>query len=195
MKIIRPLRIISGTIKNIINDNTKSSEKRLQVCKKCDKLWKGVCTECGCIVKSKSKIFEEYCPMNYWNDIKILKKLGVAIANQNPEKASISVDEENNQFIFNYGKIKQHSDCKLKLNLINDRGNYFSENQDLNNIDLFATCGCTTVKKPCKNLKEGNSCDFEISYDAKVLKNFSKKILLKTDEIAFSIVLKGEVIE
>lgn len=193
MKKIRPNRIIEGTIKNIIGDNTNSSESRLQTCKICPKLSKGVCTICYCVVKSKSKVFTEYCPMNKWNDIKVLKKIGVAVAIKNSEKATLSIDEENNNFIFDYGKIKQKSDTTLNLVIINDRGNYFTEKQDLTKIRVAKPCSCTTSTKPPKELKEGNSFDYDLAYSASNVGVFSKKAIFATEEVTFTIILKGEV--
>lgn len=193
MKKIRPGKILEGTIKNLFNENTQSSTDRLQICKKCDKLKKGICTVCGCIVKSKTKVLTEYCPMNKWNDTKVLNKAGIAIAIKNPEKATLTVDEEGSNFIFNYGKIKQKSDTKLELVIINDRGNFFSEQQDLTKIKVAKPCSCTTSSKPPKELKEGNSFDYDITYSAEQIGVFSKKAHFVAEETTWNLILKGEV--
>lgn len=43
-------------------------DARLSVCERneCGKLKMGICTECGCPVKAKTKVFTENCPLNMW---------------------------------------------------------------------------------------------------------------------------------
>ena len=40
---------------------------RLACCELCPSLKAGVCTECGCVVKLKTKVASEACPLGKWN--------------------------------------------------------------------------------------------------------------------------------
>ena len=39
---------------------------RLLSCELCSSLKAGVCTECGCVVKLKTKVASEECPLGKW---------------------------------------------------------------------------------------------------------------------------------
>lgn len=63
--------IILGTYYNIFNKNNDIAKPRLRVCSKCDQkkyIWKlgYICKECGCILKSKTTVKNEKCPLNKW---------------------------------------------------------------------------------------------------------------------------------
>lgn len=44
---------------------------RLRICQsnECERLKLGICTECGCPVKKKTKALDEDCPLNMWRPI------------------------------------------------------------------------------------------------------------------------------
>lgn len=42
------------------------SEKRLNICKSCEKYKLGFCIHCGCLMKLKTKINHEECPDKKW---------------------------------------------------------------------------------------------------------------------------------
>ncbi len=207
-KKIRPDRIAKGVAKatkSLISGSSKFTKDRLLECQKpCEHLSNGICVLCNCVVKAKSEVFEEYCPANIWKDIKILEKAGLALAIKNPDLATISVNEETNRFTLDYGKYKWKTkdengkevdtDTNLKLVVVNDRGNFFTENQDLTEIKLAASCSCTISSKPKKTLKEGDYLEFDIKYEARKAGVFSKKAHFLAKETAFFITLKGEVI-
>lgn len=72
MKIFRKLgNIIIGTINNIFKLNQKVSNPRMDICNRCEhakeilKLGK-ICTQCGCILKSKTTVKSEHCVLNKW---------------------------------------------------------------------------------------------------------------------------------
>ena len=62
----------ADSVGKISNDPTIASsetiEERLKVCHSCDKLNKelGVCKECGCIVKLKTRFAAVNCPIGKW---------------------------------------------------------------------------------------------------------------------------------
>ena len=43
-----------------------SAEQRIEVCKKCEYYTKGKCSICGCVLKYKTKMETERCPINKW---------------------------------------------------------------------------------------------------------------------------------
>lgn len=50
------------------NNEEDQSEKRLDICRSCDRLLRltGQCKECGCFVFLKTKIKSQHCPINKW---------------------------------------------------------------------------------------------------------------------------------
>jgi hypothetical protein len=65
------INIIIGSINNIFNLNTTISNPRLKICNSCEykKNIKGIgniCTQCGCILKSKTSVESEHCVLNKW---------------------------------------------------------------------------------------------------------------------------------
>lgn len=42
-------------------------QKRYNICLSCDKLVFGVCTECKCVMKLKTKLKNSSCPLGKWN--------------------------------------------------------------------------------------------------------------------------------
>lgn len=41
-------------------------EKRLAVCKECEKLLEGTCLSCGCYVELRAAVKKNRCPNKYW---------------------------------------------------------------------------------------------------------------------------------
>lgn len=65
------VNIIVGTFRNIFNIKTSFENERLKICNKCEhrKHIKGlgdICTQCGCVIKSKVKVDSEKCVDNKW---------------------------------------------------------------------------------------------------------------------------------
>jgi hypothetical protein len=63
--------IIKGTYFNITKKHQDKADKRLKVCNKCDKVETlhgigKICTMCGCILESKTRVEDEKCEMNKW---------------------------------------------------------------------------------------------------------------------------------
>lgn len=60
------------SVGKIAKDPTKASEEtieeRLRICQSCDRLNKslGICRECGCIVKLKTRFQSVNCPLEKW---------------------------------------------------------------------------------------------------------------------------------
>lgn len=63
--------IILGTYYNMTNKKTEISYPRLQICKTCENnkiqlCFGNYCDICGCILKSKTRVIDEKCPVNKW---------------------------------------------------------------------------------------------------------------------------------
>lgn len=51
----------------VIFATDKKAEERINICAQCDKFNDlGLCTECGCLMATKSKIESASCPLNKW---------------------------------------------------------------------------------------------------------------------------------
>jgi len=62
--------IIKGVKNHLIEGETSESERKLNICKECDKSYIDSifglrCRECGCILKFKVKS-DSSCPINKW---------------------------------------------------------------------------------------------------------------------------------
>lgn len=51
-----------------IKTNDKEYERRLSLCKECEKLMKGMCRSCGCFVEMRAAVYSNHCPdiKKYW---------------------------------------------------------------------------------------------------------------------------------
>jgi len=59
--------IITGFSYLAVGANEDLSVTRMAVCNNCDKLRGGVsCSVCGCVVKAKTRVEGEHCPLNKW---------------------------------------------------------------------------------------------------------------------------------
>lgn len=68
---VKLISIILGTFYNVFNKKKNISSPRLEICNKCqDKKYifgiGYICKHCGCILKSKTTILNEKCPINKW---------------------------------------------------------------------------------------------------------------------------------
>lgn len=53
-----------GGFKNV---NPNEYVRRLDICSPCENNIKGICDECGCILKLKARWKSENCPIDKWN--------------------------------------------------------------------------------------------------------------------------------
>jgi len=72
----RPARPWDLFNKNIGRVETDIAEKRLDICKDCDKFIKATtqCKECGCVMKLKTKLPNASCPLGKWDVVVNLHK-------------------------------------------------------------------------------------------------------------------------
>lgn len=72
VKLLKKLRnIIIGNINNLLGLKEELSSPRMIICNRCeyvkDVLCLGkICTKCGCLLKAKTKVKNEYCKLNKW---------------------------------------------------------------------------------------------------------------------------------
>ena len=59
-------RIFLGWWYFLSNKNNALARERLKICVDCDKMSKGVCTLCGCVLQAKARLPEESCPIFKW---------------------------------------------------------------------------------------------------------------------------------
>ena len=69
--LVKIRNIVIGTYNNIFKREQDLSRKRLTECYKCeDKIYivglGFICKHCGCVLKSKTTVFDESCPINKW---------------------------------------------------------------------------------------------------------------------------------
>jgi len=196
---IRPSRIFKGWRKMITNAKDNFAKDRLKVCNKCPEKNKltGTCNICGCLLKAKVKVIEEYCPMNKWKDIKEFKDRGLAVKLHDTDIATIE-ENENGSLTVSYKKPfklnQKISDTKLTLELINCRGDHeeFEYDTTLNNIRT-SICSCFSVVLDKTSLKEAESAKLILKYNTKLEGEINKRLKIKTDKDIFVIALKGEV--
>lgn len=72
----RPARPWDLFNKNIGRVETDIAEKRLEICRGCDRFIKSTtqCKECGCIMKLKTKLPNAGCPLHKWEPIEGMYK-------------------------------------------------------------------------------------------------------------------------
>lgn len=72
VKLVKKIwNIIKGTYFNITRKHQDAADVRLAICKKClnsehVKGFGDICTLCGCILESKTRVEDEKCEMNKW---------------------------------------------------------------------------------------------------------------------------------
>jgi len=193
---IRPKKIAEGFSKAVVSatigNKSEEASSRISVCNNCENLTKiRSCTLCGCQVDAKVEVNTEYCPANKWEDVKVIPSLGVGIKNLSPETAALSLAGERIYLEFKQIQ-KQNIPAEINLLLINDRANFFEENQKLTKLKLVATCGCTILNKIKEDLTDGDDTEIKAQYNNAALGTFSKTFIIKSNEIEFRITLKGK---
>lgn len=196
MSKIRPGRIVKGFKRALTGEHTTSSGLRIETCGTCEHNKKGICGICGCVLKAKTKVFEEYCPDNRWHDVKVLERLGVAVVIKNPELLeSFEINEDGISFTADYGEIKIGSPTKLDFLVVNDRSTFFDADIDLTEVRLKSSCGCTHVGSEIpKTLPDGEYASFSLSYDSEMLGDINQSARLLSTQGLFRIFIKGKVV-
>lgn len=62
-KVVRPWHLI---LPRFGRSTPQQYEQRLSICHKCDRFSKGICMECGCVMKAKCSLADARCPLNRW---------------------------------------------------------------------------------------------------------------------------------
>lgn len=196
VKKIRPSRILEGVAKMVLNKNTESSIKRLETCKECPVFTNGWCDPnkggCGCVIDAKTKVLEEYCPKNNWEDVKILESEGIALVNMSTDKGELILVKEG--FIFKFNDLKHKEEAVIDLKVVNDRSNFMKSGINLKGISMGSTCGCTIPSDYPTILKDGANFDFKIKYDSNRMGAFNKTIkIIANDKLLFKVSINGVV--
>lgn len=199
-KKVRPSRIVegfTGEIKSVITGNLSAEViNRRGKCDPCALKENGRCTLCGCFTDEKTQATDEYCPKNYWEDIKICDVAGMSLKNLSPEKVSIVSVVGNTFYVHYLSTLEENADSTINLRLINERSNFFDKDLTLSGIELKKGCGCMITSEPPTTLKDGESFDFPIKYNTERLGAFDKTVkLVGNDQIILNINLKGSVIK
>ena len=63
--------IIKGWYFHLFNKHEKLANKRIAICMKCNSrthidMIGDICDECGCVLKAKARVEDEYCELNKW---------------------------------------------------------------------------------------------------------------------------------
>jgi hypothetical protein len=193
---IRPKKILEGWSKAVVSaatgDKSEEASSRISMCNSCENLTKiRTCNLCGCQVDAKVEVNTEYCPINNWEDIKVVPSLGIAVKNLSSENITLSLAGERVYVNFKQTQ-KQNVPVEVNLLLINDRANFFEENQTLTKLVLTATCGCTVLNQIKETLPDGEATEIKAQYNNVALGVFSKTFIIKSNEIEFRITLKGK---
>lgn len=54
-------------IKNFLSEK-RIAKQRYSICVQCPEFSKGICKQCGCIMKLKTKLANATCPLNKWTN-------------------------------------------------------------------------------------------------------------------------------
>lgn len=209
---IRPKRIVEGWGKAIIGNHTTISDARIGTCNGCLNNEGGVCNICGCPLIAKTKVMQEYCPVDNWDDIKKVPDKGIAIRLHEVNKAKISVEDGIVTVTHNnpYKRHEAPENTLITLDFINARAdlqNIVNKDIPLTNIYL-KYCGCYEVRlngkqadskeKAHKILDDAQHIVLTFKYNTSldpVGYSMEKTIKVITDQGTIPINFKGQIIE
>jgi len=150
MNKIRPKRIIEGWKNTILGNHTTISDTRIETCNGCPNNKAGVCNICGCPLIAKTKVMQEFCPIDKWDDIKKVPDKGIAIRLHEVNKAKISVEEGIVTVTHNntYKRNEAPENTLITLDFINARADLPSiVNKDIPLTNIYLKyCGCYEVR-------------------------------------------------
>lgn len=198
-KKLRPERIIKGFSKAFLADVSSKIddvvEDRRAMCKKpCQYLKNGnVCGICGCFIKQKTIVNEEYCPENFWNDIKVIKEVGIAIRNLKPLEYNLTHIGSNRVMLTLFEPIPSGIPYNFSVQVINARGDFDFESTKLTNIQTKGSCVCTASNEVPTSLTDGNSFLLDVKYSANKKGEFNQIMKVVSNEDTFYIDIKGKV--
>lgn len=178
---LRPKRVLQGFLSGGKEPFVK---ERLEVCNTCPLMQGGACTICGCFIKAKTKVKEEFCPENKWNDMKIIEHLGIAVANLSEDEVTISHLEKTATLTVDFKRsLKVKTPNVFKLKIVNARANYFSAAEEtIDNIRIVTGCGlCTRItnkKSIPKKIEDGQYFEIHVEFTPDTRGKNSKKVTL-----------------
>ena len=172
-KKIRPSRIIDGWTKVIKGEEQEFSANRMSVCDTCPSKKVGMCIECGCPLMAKTKVIEEYCPLNKWSDVKHFEEEGITLVNLSTDKGVLSISKDGFQFV--YHPLVEDDDSLLTFKIVNESDKKWEK------ISLKATCSCTLAEGLPSKLKNEDDTDFTVKYDTTIIGAFHKSLKLRSN--------------
>lgn len=200
MTSIRPKRIVEGFTKAVLCKNTDSSQERMAVCNTCEFREGIACGVCGCVLTAKTKVAQEACPKNLWDDIKKIPYTGIAIRLHEQDKAILSVDEGiltiRYKEPYKYQENPQNTAITIDIvNLRSDEENISKDNVKLTNLYL-SHCSCfesringkdvTQKSKAIPYLDDGQHITVKFKYNTNLdpakMFNRNKDIKIMTDQ-------------
>lgn len=207
---IRSNRIVEGAKAAFKGDKKKLSASRKGVCNECPhkKNTPAQCGICHCFLDWKTRVPQEMCPTNRWEDVKewsfmegseIYTGRGLGLRLHDPSKATLEVKGDiiivtyNEPFIISKPFLitSPIQESELNFDLINNRSSRFEDNLKLTNIQLKG-CNCTKKEIEDTELNDGRYTTMKLTYTHLVGK-FETGIKVLTDQDTFYIKLKGEV--
>jgi hypothetical protein len=207
---LRPKKIIEGITKDLLGKDTEISDERLSICNKCPNKKGSTCSICGCILTAKTKVLQEPCPVNNWNDIKIAPDKGVAIRLHEVNKATIDIID--GQITITHKNTYQRNESientLITLDVVNlreDEDKIKNEEKTLTNLWLNH-CSCYETRinnkqynkdNTYKRLSDSNHIVVTIKFNTELDPKeyaMSKTIKLVTDQGTIPIKIKGEVL-
>lgn len=198
MSKLNPKRIATGLKRAALNEKTKRSEKRLSTCKQCPFYQNGFCTDCGCLLIAKTKVMEEHCPQNNWEDT-YLTDYGIAVINVSNDSVTMTQDKSSKAIVLTYSEKLTEDNKKIKLKIVNERQKYLDDPSkfDLEEFRVNLACGnCTGASNPPSKLKAEKDFLFTLWIKpTKVNGDFQKNVKLystkKGKEFNIRFILKG----
>ena len=207
---LRPKKIIEGITKDILGKNTEISDERLSICKACPNKKGSVCGICKCVLTAKTKVLQEPCPVNKWNDIKIVPDKGVAVRLHEVDKATIDIVENVITITHNntYKRNEPIENTLITLDVVNlreDEEKISNEDKTLTNLWLNH-CSCYESRinnnlynkdNTFKRLSDSNHIVITLKFNTELDPNqnsMTKSIKLVTDQGTIVLKIKGEFV-
>lgn len=207
---LRPKRIAEGLTKAILQQHTTVSTKRMGICNNCPNKKGVACGICGCILSAKTKVLEEACPENRWEDIKISPDRGIAFRLHETDKATIGIEDGvltvRHKNTYTQGEPVENT--LLTFDVINLRADEKSiEAKDIKLTNLWMKhCSCYESRLDSKSHNKKENA-YEVLDDSQHIKltlkydttldplgySMNKDIKLVTDQCTLTLRIKGEV--
>jgi len=65
-RLSRFIKAVYNWIRSGCATNSRIAHDRMTICLVCPEFDRGVCSDCGCVLRLKTKMLSENCPQNKW---------------------------------------------------------------------------------------------------------------------------------